>query len=247
MVKKPEKKKNPVKVAGELAHDLNNILATIYGYSEMILEESAGNPGMAEKIRKIHTAVGRARSITNHLLNLDKQKEEARKDVNISDLLLEIVEYIRSGKDGDIKIITQFSSPEATVSAKPEKLFRMFLNIMINGIQAIERGKGTLTVSVETTAGDNIKERFNHIAVGSEYALVSISDTGKGIPASNLESIFAPGFTTKSGSEGRGVGLSIVQEAVREAGGDIIVSSEQGKGSLFTILLPLSGEGKITM
>lgn len=226
-------------LAGGLAHDFNNILTTIYGYSEMLLENATENPAESEKIRKIIAAVTKAQSLTNQILTFSRQVEQQKIAVNIYDVLKETIGFVESGKTPNIKLKSNVSDIGAMVLADPTQLFRVFLNLMTNGIQAIGEQEGTISITLSLVDGNLIRHELSNEIVTEEYAKITFEDTGTGMEPSVMQRIFEPYFTTKETGQGTGLGLSVVHGILAEIEGEIIVSSKKDKGTLFSVYLPV--------
>jgi PAS domain S-box-containing protein len=226
-------------LAGGLAHDFNNILTTINGYSEMLLDESRENSAIAEKIRKILAAVTKAQSLTNQILTFSRQVEQQRIAINVYDVLRETIGFVESGKKSNIGIKDRIADIGAMVYADPTQLFRVFLNLMTNGIQAIGDKEGILSISLTKVDGSSIQHQLSKDIVAEEYAEIIFEDTGTGMDQSVMHRIFEPYFTTKDIGEGTGLGLSVVHGIIAEIEGEILVTSKKNKGTVFTVYLPV--------
>ncbi len=229
-------------LAGGLAHDFNNILATVFGYSELLLEEFSDNDSATEKISRIISAVTKARSLTSQILTFSRQVEQQKIPVSIYEVLKETIGFVESGKPQNIQVNSEITFSETMVYADPTQLFRVFLNLMTNAIQAMENRGGTLSVSMEVVQGNNVRHELSRNIVADEYALISFEDTGIGMEESVIHRIFEPYFTTKEGGRGTGMGLSVVHGIVSEIEGDILVTSKPDKGTVFYLYLPITHE-----
>jgi signal transduction histidine kinase/CheY-like chemotaxis protein len=227
-------------LAGGLAHDFNNILATIYGYSELLLEELPRNSPSSEKVVKIITAVTRARSLTNQILTFSRQVEQQKIAVRVYDVLRETIGFVESGKPQNIEINISIADNDAFVFADPTQLFRVFLNLMTNAIQAMEGKGGTITIGLNLVQGINLRNELNRDIVADEYALITFADTGIGMEPQVIQRIFEPYYTTKEVGKGTGLGLSVVHGIVGEMEGEILVSSKPKKGSVFSLYIPVT-------
>lgn len=228
-------------LAGGIAHDFNNILTTISGYSEMLQNDLQGESASHQKVFKILQAVNKARSLTDQILTFSRHIEQEKVIVNVSDVLKETIDFMKHALDPGVMIKTYFSKKAYKVLADPTQLFRVFLNIITNAIQALEGKGGTVSIHLSVVRGTTIRKKLNKIIVADEYVAVKISDTGKGMDPSVLGRIFEPFFTTKEVGKGTGLGLSVVHGIISELSGEILVTSVKNKGSVFRILLPVSG------
>jgi signal transduction histidine kinase len=231
-------------LAGGIAHDFNNILATISGYSEMLIEDLPKASDLSEKVSKIQGAVLKARSITNQILTFSRQVEQDKIHISVSEVLKETIGFVKSSIPQNITVKSKIPSRGAIVFADPTQLFRVFLNLMTNAIQAMEEFGGTLSVTLDIIEGKEVRHELTKDIVADEYVLITFKDTGKGMEQSLMRRVFEPFFTTREVGKGTGLGLSVVHGIVTEMEGDILVSSRIEKGSVFYVYLPVSKEYK---
>ena len=222
------------KLAGGIAHDLNTILTTIYGYSEMALETIDETTEAGQNIRSIILAADRARTLTGHLMNLSRPTANDAKTVLVSDIINETVSLIRPSVPHGTEVTVNITSPEIMVLADPLQLFRAFTNLAVNALQAMESTGGRLTITLETVNADGRK----HLSAG-EYALIRFADTGRGMDKKTVKKMFDPFFTAGKINKGTGLGLSLVYDIISDLNGDITVSSEVNEGTVIEILIPV--------
>jgi two-component system, cell cycle sensor histidine kinase and response regulator CckA len=221
------------KLAGGIAHDLNTILTTIYGYSEMALETVGETSEAGQNIRNIILAADRARTLTGHLMDLSRPSANERKTVRVSEIIKETVSLMRPSVPQGTQVTENISSAEVMVTADPLQLFRAFTNLAVNALQAMESTGGMLTITLETiTRGDSKKLK------AGEYALIRFADTGKGMDKKTADKMFDPYFTSRMNGDGTGLGLSLVYEIISDLEGDINVSSKLNEGTVIEILIP---------
>ncbi len=229
-------------LAGGLAHDFNNILATIYGYSEMLLEEIPKSTSSAEKVGRIIAAITKAKSLTDQILTFSRQVDQEKIPVSVADVLNETIGFVKSGKPENIDIKDDIPVTDVHIHADPTQLFRVFLNLMTNAIQSMDEKGGTVFVKLAIVDGNLVRHDLNKNIVADDYALVTIEDTGEGMDPSLIHRIFEPYFTTREIGKGTGLGLSVVHGIIAELDGEILVSSKKNKGSVFSVYLPVSSE-----
>jgi PAS domain S-box-containing protein len=227
-------------LAGGLAHDFNNILATIYGYSEMLLEEFPKSSAGAEKVNKIITAINRARSLTDQILTFSRQVDQEKIPVSPGEVLTETIGFVRSAKPANIDIVEDIGKTNRKVYADPTQLFRVFLNLMTNALQAMEEKGGTLSIRLSVAGGSTLSNIIRKDIVADEYILVTFEDTGEGMDQSVVSRIFEPYFTTREIGKGTGLGLSVVHGIIGEIEGEILVSSRKNRGTLFSVYMPVA-------
>jgi PAS domain S-box-containing protein len=229
-------------LAGGIAHDFNNILATISGYSEMLHDDLPKDSPLSDNVSKIQAAVLRAQSIINQILTFSRHVEQEKIHVRVSEVLKETIGFIKSCLPSNVVIKYRKSVRNENVLADPTQLFRVFLNVMTNAIQSMERNGGTLSVDMKVVEGNLVQHELNKDIVADEYVLISFADTGKGMESSVIDRIFEPFFTTREVGKGTGLGLSVIHGIIMELEGEILVSSCEDKGSTFYIYLPVTKE-----
>jgi two-component system cell cycle sensor histidine kinase/response regulator CckA len=227
-------------LAGGIAHDFNNILATISGYSEMLHEDLPKDSDMLDKVSKIQGAVKKAQSITNQILTFSRHVEQEKVLINVSEVLKETIGFVKSSIPATIVLKSRIPKMNANVLADPTQLFRVFLNLMTNAIQAMEEEGGTLSVSITVVEREYVQHELNKDIVADEYVMLTFKDTGEGMDQSLMGRIFEPFFTTREVGKGTGLGLSVIHGIITEMEGEILVSSEKKKGSVFRVYLPVS-------
>lgn len=214
-------------LASGIAHELNNPLTGVIGFSQLLLEKDVSND-VKEDIKVIYIEAQRAAQVVKGLLTFARKHAPVKQPVNI-DSIIEKVQELRAyeQKVSNIRANTQFIPALPEVMADYFQLQQVFLNIIINAehfmIEA--HGKGTLTITTERI-GDIIKASF--------------TDDGPGIPKGDMGHLFDPFFTTKEVGKGTGLGLSICHGIITEHGGRIYAESELGKGATFVVELPIT-------
>jgi len=215
-------------MAGGIAHDFNTILTTISGYSELSMEEVEQESVVHDYLSKVNHSVKRAEDIINQMLTFSMQIEIERVPVKIEEVLEESCEFIRSGMPFNVYLEKDFEDVDGMIWADPTQLFRVFINIMTNSIHSMEEKGGVITVKLYETKGDS-----------GSTAVVSIIDTGTGIDKSIISRIYEPFFTTRELGKGTGMGLSVAHGIITGMGGEIGVETSVGKGTAFSVRLPL--------
>jgi signal transduction histidine kinase len=228
-------------MAGSVAHDLNTILTTIYGYSEQALDWLDDDSEAARSVRKIIEAADRARKLTGQLLEFSRSSSLEKVAVRLGDVLSETLDFIIPVAGSNITVIRQYKAPDLLVEAVPEQLFRVFMNITVNALHSMEENGGNLTVTLDHAAGEELAENGS----GRSRALIRFEDTGKGMDPETASRMFEPFFTSGKKEAGTGLGLTIVWDIVNEMGGTLKVSSEIGKGTVIQLLFPVSGFGSL--
>ncbi|HRE55651.1 MAG TPA: ATP-binding protein [Candidatus Competibacter sp.] len=226
-------------LAGGIAHEFNNLLGVILGYTEMARQSAPDDPRAAQYLKQVFVAGKRAKTIVNQILTFSRRGERARKAVDIQRLVSEAVELLRISLPSTIEIVERSSITGATVVADPDQLHQVLMNLGANAAQAMPQG-GVLDIAVERV------EMLQAVALAGvtldagPYVYLTVSDTGVGMDRATLERVFDPFFTTKEVGEGTGLGLSIVHGIVTDHGGAVYVDSQPDHGTTFHLYLPCS-------
>ncbi len=215
-------------VAG-VAHELNNPLAAVMGFSEMLKSADVGEKH-SRHLDIIFKSAQRCQKIVQSLLSFARRAAPERKPVSVNKLIEDVLEMISYPlRTSNVKVVTHFSQQMPVVLADGHQVQQVVLNIINNARQAIE-GKTEAGCITLTT---------NHDA---NFVRIVIQDNGPGIAPENLKRIFDPFFTTKEVGKGTGLGLSLCYGMIREHGGNILATSSPGAGATFTIELPVADE-----
>ena len=231
-------------LAAGVAHELNNPIVGILGYSQYALEKIRGKdsaeltPEDLESYIKylgyIEHESQRCKVIIQNLLNFARKSTVEMEATNVNQVLLETFTFTAHQLQmNNVQLRHDLADDVPTIRGNPSQLQQIFTNIIMNAEKAM-KGGGTLTV---TSRMDGSGERSGIISI-------SFTDTGCGIPADVIDKIFDPFFTTRKVGEGTGLGLSLSHGIVRNHGGDITVASVVDEGSTFTVVLPVDREGR---
>jgi PAS domain S-box-containing protein len=225
-------------LAGGIAHDFNNLLGVILGFASILRLRLASFDPLLEFVKMIEQSAERGSDLTRHLLDLARQGKCESVPVRVGEILGRVVKIITNTFDRRIQVQTRTQFGPLWVDANPGQLEQAILNLCINARDAMPEG-GVLTLeSSQVTLGEGDSSRPSRCLPG-DYARVMVRDTGAGIAPQLLSRIFDPFFTTKESGRGSGLGLSMVYAMASGAGGFVQVESEVGRGSAFSIHLPL--------
>ena len=227
-------------LAGGIAHDFNNILSAVIGYAELSLADVDHGSAVEKNLREILRAGVRARDLVKHILTFARRSDDELKPVKVSTVAIEVLKLLRSTLPTSIAISAQINS-DSLAMADPTQIHQIFMNLCTNAAHAMEAKGGTLTVSLSDVTFTGRDHDSALARIPGPYLKLMIADTGVGIPEAHLDSIFEPYFTTKSQGEGTGLGLSVVHGIVKGYDGEILVESNEGQGTVFTIFLPITG------
>ena len=228
-------------LAGGVAHDFNNFLTTILGYSDLLLHELRLKGAIANHVAEIRSAAGRASALTQHLLAFSRRQPLEAKTVEVNSIITNLERSLLRLIGENIHVVCHLHELKegAYIRVDPGQLNQLILNLAVNARDAMRAG-GTLTLETSTATLDNesrpscVVEDF----AAGEYVLINIADTGVGMSNEVKAHVFEPFFTTKAEGEGTGLGLATSYGTVRQSGGYIGVESEVGKGTTMKIYLP---------
>lgn len=233
-------------LAGDIAHDFNNILTTIIGYGQLARLKIDNFSCSSESFRKeicfyldtIISSGTKAGNLTKQLLTFSRKQKLEIKKVDLYNLGLNLRKLIQKGIGENIKVDIVDPNDKMITNADSSGMEQVITNLVINASHAIpEEKEGKIEISFKRVfIGPNEIENISESREG-EFLCLSVSDNGAGIPKENLEKIFDPFFTTKDVNKGTGLGLSMVYGIVKQHGGFIQVESEMGRGTTFRIFL----------
>jgi signal transduction histidine kinase/CheY-like chemotaxis protein len=227
-------------LAGGIAHDFNNILWIITGNVELVKAEIEGDNNRARyHIQRVEEASRRAKDLVTQILNFSRHSSQEKRPLKISTIVKESLKLLRSSLPATIEIKQNIAEEDMTILADLTQISQVLVNLCINAAHAMRESGGTLDISLSRIVLDEDETlRHQNLAPG-QYALLSVMDTGQGIPEDVVDRIFDPFFTTKQVDEGTGMGLSVVHGIVKNHDGAVTVFSKPGKGAVFHVLLPL--------
>ena len=220
-------------LAAGVAHDFNNLLTVICVEAELVQQGLVASDALHAEVNEIQKAATRAASLTRQLLAFSRRQILRPRVIDLNELVSETSTMLRRLIGEDIELVSELAPDLPLIVADPGQLQQVLLNLAVNARDAMSSG-GVLRVSTSSAV---IGERDPLLAAGS-YSVLTVADTGHGIDAGVKHRIFDPFFTTKPPGKGTGLGLSTVIGIVEQTGGKIFVSSEAGRGAMFTIYLP---------
>jgi PAS domain S-box-containing protein len=219
------------RLAGGVAHDLNNLLTIIQGYGQLLSKKLARGEAPGTELDEVRYAAQRANSLTQQLLAFSRRQVLRPKVLDLNAVVGAMDPLMRRAIGEQIELVAVPDPRAVRVKVDPGQLDQVILNLVLNARDAMPGG-GRVTIAIGLEDGG--------VAPGA-WVTLEVSDTGSGMDAATMSHIFEPFFTTKEG-RGTGLGLSTVYGIVQQSGGHIRVSSEPGKGSRFRIWLPRSNE-----
>jgi PAS domain S-box-containing protein len=225
-------------LAGGIAHDFNNILSSIFGYTELALEDAQPGSDIAHSLQEVYAAGKRARDLVRQILAFARQADEEARPIKVDRIIEEVLGFIRASIPTTIKIEKRLHS-DALIMGNSTQVHQLLMNLCTNAAQAMEDEGGVLEVDLENITMGSAAASQTGLPPGN-CIQIKVSDTGPGIPEEHLAAVFEPYFTTKGPSEGTGLGLAVVHGIVESYGGKISVDSKLGRGTVFTIHIPVT-------
>jgi PAS domain S-box-containing protein len=229
------------RLAGGIAHDFNNLLTVITGYSGLALDQLGNGHALRRDIEQIADAATRAVTVTGQLLAFSRRQMLQPRAVDLNVVVRETESLLRRLIGEDIELVTRLEPGLAYVFADPGQLEQVILNLAVNARDAMPRG-GTLTLATKALELGPGADAPAEPAPG-HYAALTVTDTGHGMDDDTRGHVFEPFFTTKEKGKGTGLGLATAYGIVKQTGGDITVDSQPGRGTTFTIALPVDTSG----
>jgi two-component system, cell cycle sensor histidine kinase and response regulator CckA len=233
-------------LAGGIAHDLNNILAPILGFSRLLPIKLPDLDEQTKGFFKImENNANRGSALVKQILTFSRGLDGERGIVQIRHLIAEVGQIINETFPKSIELVTNIPKNLWTVNADVNQLHQILMNLAVNARDAMPNG-GTLTIDAENMTVDAEYARLHLDAIEGAYVLITVTDTGMGIPAEVIDRIFEPFFTTKEVGRGTGLGLSTVIGIIKSHGGFVDVVSDRqnsrsnSRGTQFKVFLPAS-------
>jgi signal transduction histidine kinase len=222
-------------LAGGLVHDFNNILSVLSGNLTLALGDDGVQEGTRARLQEMRVALDKSTALVKRLMKYKRKQDTPLGPVQVNDVLNATLELVRPLVKS-VRVKTEVSHCLPAVQADASRLEQVLLNLILNALDAMPDG-GELVVCAELASGDAVPDGNNEGK--GQFVLITVADTGIGIPENLLPSIFEPFFTTKPIGVGAGLGLSSAQLIVHEHDGHIKVESAPGVGTKFSIYLPV--------
>ena len=224
-------------LAGGVAHDFNNILSGILGFTEIAMLELAPDSTARVSLEKVMAAANRAGDLVRQILAFSRKSEQEFKPTLVRIVVKEALKLCRATLPSLIEIQPRIQSGQA-VLGDPTQIHQVVMNLCTNAGHAMEADGGLLTVALEDAVlTEEATRRYSNVSAGT-FVKLSVTDTGCGIAPENLDRIFDPFFTTKEKGKGTGLGLSVVHGIAESHGGMLTVASRPGQGTTVTVYLP---------
>lgn len=227
-------------LAGGIAHDFNNVLSAIVGYGGMMQMKMAPDDANRLNVEQILSAADRAANLTHSLLAFSRKQIINPKPVNLNNIIKKVERLLSRLIGEDVELHAQTADRDLTVWADSLQIEQVLMNLATNARDAMPTG-GRLIIKTEAVYLNDEFMMPGGILKPGRYALLTVTDTGSGMDEKTQEKIFEPFFTTKEVGKGTGLGLAMVYGIIKQHNGYILASSQPGKGTTFSIYLPLTG------
>jgi two-component system cell cycle sensor histidine kinase/response regulator CckA len=221
------------RLAGGVAHEFNNLLTVVTGYSCVLLETHGPGDADHEALLQIQSAAQRAAALVRRLLAVAGRQMLRPRVVDVNSLVLHLTEVFKRLLGSAIHLHLNLDPSLPPIQVDPQSIEQVLLDLVANARDAMPAG-GHLTLSTTRVAGDAL---VAELPTGRAVRL-SVSDTGRGMDDGTLTQVFEPFFTTKEVGQGTGLSLASAYGLVKQCGGHLTVSSQPGQGTTFTLTLP---------
>ncbi len=226
------------RLSAGLAHEIGNPLGIIQGYLDLLTDSSLSDEDRKTFCTRAVQELNRINNLIRNLLDLSRSPiASSIETVDVHTLLQNLIDTIRVKKTTiPIDYFTKFSATNTEVTVNSDGLRQVFLNCILNSIDAIEETAGKANATITLTTENKVSENNEHVII------IAIKDTGTGIKPEHKDAIFDPFFTTKEVGKGTGLGLAVAHNLIKNSGGQITVSSQTGQGATISITLPLNSQ-----
>jgi PAS domain S-box-containing protein len=226
------------RLAGGVAHDFNNVLTAIVGYTDFARSLASGTDlGVASSLDEIRKVADRAAGLTRQLLAFSRKQLLQPRVLDLNEVIRDAESLLRTLVGEDVEVVTSMEEGLGRIEIDPSRLEQVIVNLAVNARDAMPTG-GRLSIATRNALLDEASAAGADPVAPGAYVVLEVADTGEGMDDETRGAIFEPFYTTKPVGQGSGLGLATVYGIVRQSGGRIEVESEAGAGSTFTIWLP---------
>ncbi|MDF2880366.1 MAG: histidine kinase [Clostridiaceae bacterium] len=226
--------------SGGIAHDINNLLTPILGYSELMLMSLSKESEYFDEVEEIHKASQKGKELIEQILVFSRGDSEIIKvePIDINQVTIDTLKLLKAFLPKNVLVKENIQQQCGYVNANFTQIHQVIFNLCTNAYQSIKESKGTIEVSLRTVNYSEENEKLQ-LSKEKKYVLLTVKDTGCGMDEETKEKIFDPFFTTKEVGKGTGLGLFVAENIIHKYEGKISVESKLGQGSCFSVYLPL--------
>jgi PAS domain S-box-containing protein len=232
------------RLAGGIAHDLNNMLVAILGFSDLLAQSLEANDPRLEDVRQINNAAERSAELTRQLLAFARRELIQPRKLDLNAIVRHAGAMLRPVLGENVSLVLQLASDVGPIHADPGRVEQILMNLVLNCRDAMPRG-GRVTVEtsgVVLEADNPAWQQQSEAPPTGRYAMLAVTDTGYGMDPDTLQHIWEPFFTTKPTGQGTGLGLAVVYGSVKQSGGFVWVDSEVGRGTVVRVYWPVMAQ-----
>lgn len=225
-------------LAGGVAHDFNNLLTAISGHCDLLLLRHDRDDPEYSDLVQIHQNANRAAALVGQLLAFSRKQTLKPERLDLQEVLSELTHLLNRLVGERVRLTLSHAPLLGPIRADKRQLEQVVMNLVVNARDAMPEG-GTIRITTEARHQSEGVQHDRVMVPPGDYAVITVADTGCGIPPERLNKIFEPFFTTKRAGEGTGLGLSTAYGIVKQSGGFIFVDSTPGEGTTFTLMFPI--------
>ncbi|MFO7734471.1 MAG: PAS domain S-box protein [Candidatus Aminicenantes bacterium] len=225
-------------LAGGIAHDFNNVLSTIMVNAELAMLDAGDKEPGKEHLFLLLQAASRGQELVKQIIAFSRKKIQDRTALRVSPIVKDTLRFLRSSLPSSIEIQEALEESSDSVMADPSQVTQILMNLCVNAAYAMRERGGVLKVELKAVDVDGEMSAKHPELQPGPHVCIGVSDTGCGMTAEVMDRVFDPFFTTKPPGEGSGMGLSVVYGIAKSYGGGVIVRSEPGRGSTFSVFMP---------
>jgi signal transduction histidine kinase len=225
------------RLAGGVAHDFNNVLTAIFGYSDLLLDQFGRDDPRRADVEEIRRSAQRAATLTRQLLAFSRKQMMQPRIINLNDVLTDLKGLLSRLLGEHIRLELRLGPEPWTVRADPGQIEQVVINLCANARDAMPDG-GTIEIATENVLLEGGDTPLADGLPDGPYVRMTVADEGHGMSERVRQHIFEPFFTTKEHGKGTGLGLATAYGIIRQSDGGISAQSEEGRGSRFFVFLP---------
>jgi PAS domain S-box-containing protein len=225
-------------LAGGTAHEFNNILGIIIGYSDLAKLELADGHPVARHLEEVLKASLRAKEIVQQILTFTRQQKDQRELVFLHPIVADTVKLVRTTLPEEVEIVADIDPAGSAILGNPTQIHQVIINLCTNAWHAMKKGAGLIRITQRTVTLDQTAPALHAALHAGPYVRLSVEDNGSGMDAETQARIFEPFFTTKGPGKGTGLGLAVVHGILQAHDGAVVVQSQPGRGTTFHLYFP---------